>query len=43
MVHLVTGMETYDSVLDMNVITATFGVRRTSLREFVDGFVGGAR
>jgi uncharacterized protein YbjT (DUF2867 family) len=43
MVQIVTGMETYDSVLDMNVITATFGVRQTSLREFVDGFVAAAR
>ena len=42
MVQLVTGMETYDSVLDMDVIKATFDVRQTSLREFVDGFVGGA-
>lgn len=36
------GMETYDSVLDMDVIRATFDVRQTSLHEFVDGFVGGA-
>ena len=43
MVQLVTGMETYDSVLDMDVIRATFDVRQTSLREFVDGFVGVAR
>jgi NADH dehydrogenase len=42
MVQLVTGIETYDSVLDMDVIRATFDVRQTSLREFVDGFVGGA-
>jgi hypothetical protein len=41
-VQLVTGMETYDSVLDMDVIRATFDVRQTSLHEFVDGFVGGA-
>ena len=43
MVQLVARMETYDSVLDMDVIRATFGVRQTSLREFVDGFVGAAR
>ena len=43
MVQLVTGMETYDSVLDMDVIRATFDVRQTSLREFVDGFVAVAR
>ncbi len=40
--ELVTGLETYDSVLDMAVISATFGVRQTSLRDFVDHFVRSA-
>ena len=42
MQQLVTGLETYDSVLDMEVISATFGVRQTSLRDFVDHFVRAA-
>ena len=38
--HLMAGLDTYDSVIEMTATAQTFGVKQTSVDEFLLGILG---